>query len=350
MRKLLIGVLLSAGFTGLAAERSFEFGQFPENRLPPGFRSAVMGSGPPGEWKVIMEDAPSALASLSGTGPATTKHSVLAQLSENPEDERFLMCVWDKETFGDFKLTTRFKTVSGKTEQMAGLAFRLQDQTNYYVLRASSLGNNVRFYKVVDGVRGTLYGPQTAVPAGVWHELSVECEGNSIRCFLNGTQVIPTLTDSSFGSGKIAFWTKSDSVSYFDNTKIVYTPRERQAQVLIKQTLADYPRLLGIQIYAPGTQQGTTRLIASHPEQDLGTAGGETELNVINKSQVYYGKDKGTVAVTMALKDRNGESIAAVRLTMKSFPGQTEKNAVERAAPIVREMQKGVQTLQELLE
>ncbi len=342
--------MLAVVFTGRGAERAIVFGEFPENQMPPGFRSTVMGSGQPGDWKVIMVDTPSAMASLSGTGPAMAKHSVLAQLSQNPQDERFLMCVWDKDVFGDFKLTTRFKTVSGKTEQMAGIAFRVQNETNYYVVRASSLGNNFRFYKVVDGVRGTLYGPQTNVAAGVWHDLAVECEGNSIRCFLDGSQVIPTLTDSSFTSGKIAFWTKSDSVSYFDDTKIVYTPRQQGAQTLVRKTMESYPRLLGVQIYAAEPGGRTTRLVASHPEQKLGVAGGDTELNVITKAQIYYGKDKGTVSVTMPLRDKNGEPMAAVRLIMKSFPGQTERNAVERAAPIVREMQGDIPTLQELVE
>ena len=35
----------------------------------------------------------------------------------------------------------------------AGVAFRYQDPKNYYVVRASALGGNVRFYKFVNGVR-----------------------------------------------------------------------------------------------------------------------------------------------------------------------------------------------------
>jgi hypothetical protein len=52
----------------------------------------------------------------------------------------------------------------------------------------------------------------------------------------------------------------------------------------------------------------------------------------------------------MPLRDRNGDSIAAALLKMKSFPGQTEQNALGRAQPIVREMQDKVQSLQDLLE
>jgi hypothetical protein len=35
---------------------------------------------------------------------------------------------------------------------------------------------------------------------------------------------------------------------------------------------------------------------------------------------------------------------------MSTFPGQTEKNAIERAAPIVREIQKRIHSLEDLVE
>jgi hypothetical protein len=41
----------------------------------------------------------------------------------------------------------------------------------------------------------------------------------------------------------------------------------------------------------------------------------------------------------MPLRDRNGDTVAAVRFVMKSFPGQTEENAVLRAMPILKSMQ-----------
>ena len=145
---------------------------------------------------------------------------------------------------------------------MAGVAFRIQDEKNFYVLRASSLGNNFRFYKIVNGERGPLFGPEIPIPTNIWHELSIECKGTQIRCFLNGNQAIPTLTDTSFTAGKIAFWTKSDSVSYFCDTRIVYTPREPLAQVIVRDTVKKYPRLLGLKIYVPGSDPKAPRLAA----------------------------------------------------------------------------------------
>src|SRR5205814_834696 len=157
---------------------------------------------------------------------ALTKKAVLAQIAQDTTDEHFPILIYDDETFGDFTFSTRFKTVSGRTEQMAGIVFRYQNETNFYVLRASSLGNTFRFYKVVNGERGTIIGPEVRIPTNVWVEVSVECKGNQIHCLLAGKEAIPMFTDNSFSTGKIGFWTKSDSVSYFTDARIDYVPRQ----------------------------------------------------------------------------------------------------------------------------
>src|SRR5262245_2958651 len=271
---LAIGILALPAFS---AERNFDFSEFKENETPKDFRSAVAGLGKPGDWKVILEDVPPLLPPLSPDARIVTKQAVLAQLARDQTDEHFPLLIYVGETFDDFTLTTRFKTVGGDKEQMPGIAYRIQDEKNYYVVRASSLGNNFRFYKMVNGERGPLFGPEVQVPSNVWHELSIECKGNQIRCLLNGKQAIPTLTDSSFINGKVGFWTKSDAVSYFTGTKIIYTPREVPAQVLVRDTLKKYPRVLGLKVYVPGKDPNTSRLVASKDEKDVGLAGAKIE-------------------------------------------------------------------------
>jgi len=56
------------------------------------------------------------------------------------------------------------------------------------------------------------------------------------------------------------------------------------------------------------------------------------------------------VSVIMPLRDRNGDAMAAVRVLMKPFPGQTEENAIGRAVPIVKEIQARAQALDDLLD
>lgn len=60
------------------------------------------------------------------------------------------------------------------------------------------------------------------VPRGVWHELTVEC-------LLNGKELIAATDNvNPFLRGKIGFWTKSDAVSYFTDTRLTL-PATRSA-------------------------------------------------------------------------------------------------------------------------
>ncbi len=345
---------LSVGLAWLGAARCaelvFGFSEMQVGEPPPGFRSTVAGSGPAGDWRIIMDEVPPALAPLSTNVPMVTRRGVLAQLSQDPTDERFPMLLYEKQTFTDFALATRFKIVGGKTEQMAGMAFRVQDENNFYVVRASALDGTFRFYKVVNGQRGELIGPYLQIATNVWHDLRIECKGNQIRCWLNDKEVIPPLTDTSFIRGKIGFWTKSDSVSYFADTRLTYAAAEPPAQTMVREVLQKYPRLLGLKIYAPAGNPPELRIIASNDENESGKPGGDAERDVLERGTVYYQKAKSSVTVIMPLRDRNGDPVAAVRFVMKTFPGQTEQNALARAMPILKQLQARVKEPTDLMD
>jgi hypothetical protein len=337
----------------MAAERKFDFGEFNENQTPPGFRTAITGKGKPGDWKVIREEVPPLLPLSTGQASpnGSTTHSVLAQLAQDPTDEHFPLLIYEEEKFGDFTLNTQFKTVRGVIEQMAGIAFRVQNESNYYVVRASSLGSTFKFYKVLNGQRGPPVGPDVPIPSETWHQLTVECKGNQIRCLLNGKEMV-SVTDkaNAITSGKIGFWTKSDSVSYFGDTTIIYVPFENSAQKIVRDVLHKYPRLHALKIYVAGKDATRTRVIASGDERELGQPGAKTEQEVIGRGETYYGKENDLISVIMPLRDRNGDAMAAVRVVMKSFPGQTEENAIVKAAPIVKEIQARAKGLDDLLD
>jgi hypothetical protein len=346
------GLLVAFCVSASGAELVFNFGDSASDKIPEGFTNVLAGRGEPGVWKIVMDEMPSAFTALTDKAPSVSRRAVLAQTSMDLTDERFPMLVYTKETFDDFTLTTKFKLVEGVSEQMAGIAFRWQDEKNFYVVRASGLGRNLRFYSVVNGQRGKPIGPEVSVPKGVWHELKIECQGNKIRAWLNGNPVpwegtAPELNDTSFRSGKIGFWTKSDSVSHFTDTRITYTPRESRAQALVRDTLVKYPRLVGLKVYLLD-DKGEPRIAASKEAKDLGEAGGNPEKTAITSGTIFYGKSKETVSVVQPLRDRNGDPIAAVRLTMTSFLGQTEQSALQRALPIVKSMQAQVSSMDEL--
>src|ERR1051325_3094534 len=155
--RLLLLFLVAAPL--IAAERRFDFSEFRENAMPPGFSSAVTGHGPPGNWKVLTTEVPPVVESLSPKAPIISKRGVLAQLSQDRDETRAPLFIVDGEPFDDFSFSTRFKIISGEVEQMAGVAFRLQDEKNYYYIRANAKDRNVAFFRYVEG---ELIGPISA--------------------------------------------------------------------------------------------------------------------------------------------------------------------------------------------
>ena len=331
--------LLATGLAAGAAERKFDFSQTNVAERLRGFRSAVTGLGQPGEWKVVPDEVASALPSLSGRTPTVARQMVLAQLSRDATDEHFPLLIFEGDTYGDFTFTARLKTVEGRAEQMAGLAFRIQNETNYYVARVSSLGNNLRFYKFVNGLRSAPIGPDLPVPTGTWHELAVKCEGSRITILLDGKEVMPPLTDTTFAHGKIGFWTKSDSVSHFAEVRLTYTLRERLVDVLARDTLKKYSKLRNLMVYAKPPGRNEVQVIASGEAGEVGQAGGAEALACFKEGTAFIGKTRTTISVLLPLRDRNGDIVAAVKVIMDTFLGQTEKNALARARPVLKHME-----------
>ena len=56
----------------------------------------------------------------------------------------------------DVVMTSRFKPISGRVDQAAALIFRVQDGSNYYILRANALEGNVNLYKYASGRRSLI--------------------------------------------------------------------------------------------------------------------------------------------------------------------------------------------------
>src|SRR5258708_13965070 len=110
--------------------------------------------------------------------------------------------------------TVRFKPVSGKDDQAAGIIFRVQDKDNYYILRANALEDNVIFFRYASGSRTTLKEGSVKVPSGQWQELKLEVEGNRFRAYLDG-QLAVEATDDAYPPGGLGLWTTADSETCF---------------------------------------------------------------------------------------------------------------------------------------
>jgi len=197
-----------------AASRRIDFSDDAVGQPPKGFEFGhTAKAGAPGKWIVQAE--------------GTNKY--LAQVDADNTRARFPMAVVSDISAADVDLSVRFKPVSGRVDQAAGLMWRFQNEDNYYIVRANALENNVVLYKVENGKRtdlpvkgeGRTYGKKTGVPSGQWSTLRVVAAGPRFEVFFNGNKLYE-VEDTTFSKpGKVGVWTKADSITQFDDLTVV---------------------------------------------------------------------------------------------------------------------------------
>jgi hypothetical protein len=200
--------LLSAAGRAQGEIGNVDLSRYPVGPLPPDFLASWRtGRGAPGDWRVV-EDR------------SASQGKAIAQLSADPTDYRFPLAVYEPLTAQDVEASVWFKAVSGRVDRAGGLAVRLTGPNNYYVVRANALEDNVRLYRVVKGNRQQIAGVSMKVPSGEWHVLTLRGEGERFSVSFDGGPLF-TATDRTFpGLGKVALWTKADSITHFDRLNI----------------------------------------------------------------------------------------------------------------------------------
>jgi hypothetical protein len=194
------------GVTIMIAVESMGVGVPPED-----FDFGLTGQGGPGQWSVV--------ADTTASGGRAIEQS-----STERTDYRFPLAIHRPLSARNVDVSLRFKAVAGNVDRAAGIVVRLTDPDNYYVVRANALEDNVRFYRVVKGRREQIEGADLKVSAGAWHTLGLKAEGDRFTIMFDGKELYTATDDTIAGAGRVALWTKSDSVTRFDRIEIKTLP------------------------------------------------------------------------------------------------------------------------------
>lgn len=220
IRNLLLTLLVV--LLGTTAEVDFRNGK--PGMVPNDWAVAMTHEGGAPKWEIV-EDA---------TAPSAPH--AFAQTSTDKTSGRFPLAVYRKARFADGSISVRFKPVTGERDQAAGIVWRYTDPSNYYIVRANALENNIVLYKVEGGKRISLepkgtpsktYGVKHKVPKQTWSELRVEFDGSVFQVYFDGQRIMEVADKTFAGAGLIGLWTKADSVTYFDDFR--FEERKRQS-------------------------------------------------------------------------------------------------------------------------
>ena len=158
-----------------------------------------------GNWAV--EDVPG--ASRSGRA-----------LVQRATDNEYNVIVAPGGPYRAVGVSVRFKPISGSEDASGGIVVRFS-AGRYYVVRANALEDNFRFY-YYDRARHMLASANVAAPTlGQWHKLQITARGDRFQAWLNDRELIDH-RDDRFAVGRIGLWTKTDSVTAFDQLMVVH--------------------------------------------------------------------------------------------------------------------------------
>jgi hypothetical protein len=168
--------------------------------LPSGWFAGVTGQGQP-KWTVETDAS------------APSKPNVLKQSGEGT----YPWCVKADTKLTDGFVEVKFKALTGKEDQAAGVVWRWKDRDNYYIARANALEDNVRIYHFLNGKRTQFKGANLKVTPNEWHTLRVDFAGARFTVTYDGQKLFEAEDNKITGSGAVGVWTKADSVTAFDD-------------------------------------------------------------------------------------------------------------------------------------
>ena len=180
-------------------------------KTPTDFEFGRTGQGGQGQWVVVGD-------------PTASGGRAIEQVSTEPTDNRFPLAIYGPLSAKNVEVVARFKPVAGKVDQAGGIAVRLTGPDNYYVVRANALEDNVSFYHVIKGQRTELKGASTKVSGNEWHTLGLKAEGEQFTVTFDGKQLFTAIDRTIAGPGRVALWTKADSITRFDRIDVTPLP------------------------------------------------------------------------------------------------------------------------------
>jgi hypothetical protein len=199
---------MTALATAAALAQTVNFDDAKPGELPANWTATKTGDGTP-KWTVEKDDS------------APSKPNVFKQSGEAD----YPVAMKTDTSLKDGFVEVKFKSVSGKEDQAAGVIWRCADKDNYYICRPNALENNVVLYKVEKGKRSSLdivgrkggYGVKAEIAQQQWHTLRVEFAGNRFKVLVNGKHLFDVEDKTFTNAGKVGLWTKADSVMLFDD-------------------------------------------------------------------------------------------------------------------------------------
>jgi hypothetical protein len=122
------------------------------------------------------------------------------------------------DDFRNGEISMRFQMVEGALDSCAGILFNVKPNGDYLTVRFNGKEDNLVLWTFNKGTRKFVRKGAEDMPLNrkEWHTMKIAVQGTRLEGYLNGKKLLDyTLPEPV--SGKVGVWSKTDSVSLFDD-------------------------------------------------------------------------------------------------------------------------------------
>src|SRR5258708_1263136 len=126
------------------------------------------------------------------------------------------------DDFRNGEISMRFQIVEGALDRCAGILFNVKPNGDYLTVRFNGKEDNLVLWTFNKGTRKFVKKGSEDVPLQrkEWYAMKIAVQGTKLEGYLNGKKLLDyTLPEAV--TGKVGVWSKTDSVSLFDDFRVV---------------------------------------------------------------------------------------------------------------------------------
>jgi len=120
--------------------------------------------------------------------------------------------------FTNGEISMRFRLLGGQLDQCAGILFNLKPNGDYLTVRFNGKEDNLVLWTFKSGKRSFVKkgAHDVHLNMGDWHRMKIAVDGTQLRGYLDD-ELLLEYTLAEPVSGKVGLWSKTDSVSQYDD-------------------------------------------------------------------------------------------------------------------------------------
>jgi len=122
------------------------------------------------------------------------------------------------DDFRNGEISMRFQMVDGALDSCAGILFNVKPNGDYLTVRFNGKEDNLVLWTFNKGTRKFVKKGSEDMPLKrkEWYAMKIAVQGTKLEGYLNGKKLLDYALPEAV-TGKVGVWSKTDSVSLFDD-------------------------------------------------------------------------------------------------------------------------------------